>query len=159
MAKTKVWNPGHKALEFGLDKLFVESIIRVESAGNPWAARFEPKWRYFLTPEKWAAKNGITVETERVLQATSWSLMQIMGTKLRELGFDGPLTQGTNPEISCHYACKFLKQLFDKWGTPEMVAAAYNGGTPITDPQTKLFRNQGYVDKVMKIYNELKGEQ
>jgi soluble lytic murein transglycosylase-like protein len=152
MAKSKKWDSKTKTSEFGLDQAFVDAIIRVESAGNPWAIRFEPKWKYFLTPEKWATKNGITVETERTLQAMSWGLMQIMGTKMRELGYDGPLTQSIDPEISCHYACKFLKQLFDKWGTPEMVAAAYNGGTPITDPQTKLFRNQGYVDKVMKAY-------
>jgi len=152
MKNSKKWDSRKKAAEFGIDPKFVAAIIKVESSGDPSAVRFEPKWRYVLTPEKWAKKNAITVETERVLQSMSFGLMQIMGTKMRELGYDGPLSEAVDHDISGHYACKFLKQLFDKWQDPRMVAAAYNGGSPIMDPKTRLFRNEGYVVKVMKNY-------
>lgn len=152
MANLKKWAWTKKANEFGLDPAFVGAMIKVESGGNNLVVRYEPRWRYFLTPEKWAKMNLISVETEQILQAMSWGPLQIMGTKLRELGFDGMLTEAINPEVSGHYSCKFLKQLVDKWVDLRTVAAAYNSGTPLIDPETKLFRNEQYVCKVMESY-------
>jgi soluble lytic murein transglycosylase-like protein len=148
MAKSSLWFGKKKAEEFGLDPAFVKAVAMVESNGNPLVVRYEPKWRYFLDPEKWAKKHLITVETERVLQAMSWGPLQIMGTKARELGFDGMLTELADPNISGHYSCMFLKKLFDKWIDPLTVAASYNAGSPLRDPATGQFRNQEYVNRI-----------
>jgi soluble lytic murein transglycosylase-like protein len=154
MQASKRWdlNLRKKANEFGLDLKFVEAFVKAESNGNSLVVRYEPKWRYFLTPEKFAKKHLITVETEKILQAMSWGAMQIMGTKLRELGFDGMLTEAIDPNISIHYSCKFLKILSDRWIDPKTVAAAYNAGSPIRVPETQLFINEEYACKIMDYY-------
>jgi soluble lytic murein transglycosylase-like protein len=78
--------------------------------------------------------------------------MQVMGGKARELGFQGTLTELTQPMILVEYGCIFVKKLQDKYNSNEYVAAAYNAGTPLIDPVTKHFKNQEYVDKVMSNY-------
>lgn len=141
-----------KAKEFGLDPDLVLAIVMTESGNDTCVVRYEPKWKYFFDTAKFARMNKITEDTEKVLQSMSWGPMQIMGTKLREYGYTGMLTEAIDPNISAHYSCKFLKQLLDKWVDVETAISAYNAGSPARDPVTKKFRNQEYVDKVINHY-------
>jgi len=75
-----------------------------------------------------------------------------MGTKMRELGFDGMLTEAIDPNISIHYSLKFLKILTDRWVDLKTVAAAYNAGSPIRRADTQLFINEEYACKIMDYY-------
>jgi len=138
------------AKDHGLDEDFVCAIVKVESNWNPSVVRYEPNWKYFVNPKKFAEKNHITEKTETELQKFSWGLTQIMGGKARELGFDDMLTELISPEIALNYSCIFLKNLLDRYKVYEKVAAAYNGGSALYKTGTQEFRNQQYVDKVME---------
>ena len=137
------------AKSYGLDPDFVCAVVKTESGWRPSVVRFEPKWRYFVSPAAFAKTNGITEDTEQQLQMFSWGLTQIMGGKARELGYTGMLTELIKPELCVELSCQFMRRLFDRYKSYEHVAAAYNAGTPIMDFQTHKFRNQEYVDTIM----------
>lgn len=136
----------------GLDPDFVLGLVKTESNWRASAVRYENHWKYIVEPLKFAHMNGISAETETVLQKMSWGLPQVMGGKARELGYTGPLTELIRPEVIMPYACQFLKKLLTRYNAYEYVAAAYNAGTPILDSKTGLFRNQEYVGKVLLNY-------
>lgn len=145
-----------EAEAYGLDPDLVVAIGSVESNWNSWAVRFEPTWQYFKTPEKYAKKLGITLQTEKILQACSWGVMQTMGSVAREDGFDGPLQQLSIPEMGVQYGCKQLHDMKVKFGDFEDdMISAYNQGSPKKD-HTGLYRNQAYVNKVKRILLELR---
>ena len=135
------------AKELGVDPDLAAAITTIESGGNPLAMRFEPGWKYHKTPEVYAGLNGISVDTERVLQATSWGPMQVMGTVCREYGYRGPLVNLTKPEVSLRYALLKLKSLCEKYEDEAFAISAYNCGTPRKDFEGK-FSNDAYVKKV-----------
>lgn len=144
-----------KAAEFSLEPELVTAIIQVESAGNAYATRFEPDWRYLVRPELFAQKLGITIPTEHMLQQFSWGWMQIMGSVARELGFQDHLTKLCDPEINLHFGCKKLRTLTNKYPTTSDVIAAYNAGSPRM--VHGRYDNQGYVDKVYSAWSKLGG--
>jgi soluble lytic murein transglycosylase-like protein len=95
------------------------------------------------------AKNiQITIQTEAMLQGTSWGLMQVMGTVARELGHSAMLTQLADPEIGVNLGTLKLRRLLDYYGLREDAISAYNqGGTKKS--VTGAYLNQGYVDSVL----------
>lgn len=129
-----------------LDPKLVQAICHIESNMNPWAARFEPKWRYFFKITEFSKQNKITFETEKIQQATSWGLLQIVGSVSREVGYSGPLTKLCDPEIGLQYGCLKLKDLIVKYEKIEEAIASYNAGSPRYKDEE--FVNQIYVDKV-----------
>lgn len=151
------------ARQHGIPSKLLKAIVEVESAGDPWAVRYEPNFRWLWNiaeDEPWKgdtqddsvpAPAGASEPTERRCQAMSFGLVQIMGATARELGFDGPfLTQLCDPELNLEYGCKYLKRLYRRFGGEygwEGIAAAYNAGSPRkTDDGS--WENQDYVDKV-----------
>lgn len=130
-----------------LDPDLVRAIAQVESSYNPWAMRFEPAWRYFYFPREHADRLMITAQTEEMMQATSWGLMQVMGSVARELGFDLELPRLCIPEMGLNYGCKKLKKLFARYQYEEDVIAAYNAGSPRKE-KSGMYFNQRYVDKI-----------
>lgn len=143
------------ARSFGLDSALVQAIIEVESAGNPWAVRFEPAWRYFSFPREWASRLGVTFETESTLQACSWGLMQIMGSVAREYHFDGPLPRLCEPELGLKYGCMHLSKFARLYPSESDVIAAYNGGSP-RKTVGGMYLNQAYVDRVDSKVREIR---
>lgn len=119
----------------------VAAIILTESSGNPYAARFEPCWEWYQEPKLYAKELGITEDTERVFQATSWGLMQIIGTCARELGYSIELPRLAEVDKNLQYGCRKLGVLFHKYNLSECISA-YNAGHPVKS-------NQAYVDKVL----------
>jgi len=115
----------------------------------------------YPTEPRWLAKEvqlrGYTAGTERILQRTSWGLMQIMGAVARERGFRGWLTELCDPQANLEWGCKHLRWMIDHnnaYGLPdyrikpEDLAAAWNAGKArFVDGK---YTNQSYVDRVVK---------
>lgn len=140
------------AQSFCLDMALVESIVQVESAGDPYRARYEPAWSYLLEPSKHALSLGITEQTEFMFQSTSWGLMQVMGSVAREHGFMGPLPQLSDPVLGLKYGCLQLLKLSKTWPHMTDLVAAYNAGQARRYSPEGLYLNQVYVDSVMRLY-------
>lgn len=154
-ALTLPWNIIDKTSKrHGLDPTLIGAFCYVESGGKPSASRYEPNWRYFVTPDVFAKRLGITVETESVHQATSFGIMQVMGTVARELGFQDNLPKMIIPHVGIEYGILKLKLLIAKYQALPEAIAAYNAGTPRRDGTGK-FENQDYVDKVTKCHVDL----
>jgi soluble lytic murein transglycosylase-like protein len=142
------------AEENRVPKNLVGAIIQTESAGCRYAARFEPRWKYFYLVDNHASQLGITKETETVLQACSYGLMQIMGSVCRELGFQDHLTMLTDPVLNIKYGCMKLKKIAEKYHTQTDIISAYNAGTPVMTTGGN-YRNQAYVTKVSSYLRDL----
>lgn len=123
----------------------VRAIIEVESGGDPLAMRFEPEWRWHLD----VTIPGVSKATERNQQATSWGLMQVMGTVAREHGFLGQFMSALcDPAMGLDYGCRHLSKMMRRYeGSVWHAVAAYNAGTAKLDVSGR-FVNQAYVDKV-----------
>jgi hypothetical protein len=151
------------AINHRVDPLLLSAMIRVESGNRPWAFRYESHaGKYLVSAEDTAKLCGISVDTEKMAQMTSWGLMQVMGFSARELGFKGLLTELCEPELGITYGIYKLKQLEKRFlskvsvslGYDEALIAAYNAGSPRKKADGS-WENQGYVDKVERAYEHL----
>lgn len=136
------------AEHFRLDANLIRAICYVESSFNPNATRFEKDWRYFYEVRHFADRLEIPIEEKK--QATSWGLMQVMGSVARELGFTDKLEMLLTPDLGIFYGCTKLKSFFHRKmcdNDEVKVIAAYNAGSPRMTIGG-LFENQQYVDKV-----------
>lgn len=118
--------------------------------------RYEPRWSYFSTPYWFANKLGISVDTERILQAISWGPLQVMGSVCRELGYCDQLPLLVQPELGILFGCRKLKSLSAMYSNEKDVIASFNAGKPTKDAYGNYI-NQGYVSDVTKRLNELRG--
>lgn len=139
----------HHAKNFNLEPNLVRAVIQVESEGDTWAARFEPGWKWFVSPKTWAKIVKVSQSTETVCQAMSFGLMQVMGAVARELGMTEDLTKLCSPDTGIYYGCKKLRKEIDRWGSIERGLAAYNAGSPNSSV------GQQYAKKVLKIFEKL----
>lgn len=137
---------------YQVPRALIAAIVSVESSGNPFAMRYESGWSHYLTPHIFASNLGITYDTEKICQATSWGLMQVMGAVAREMGFVDYLVKLCDPEIGLKLGCNKIKNLLSKYNLDEAVSA-YNCGTP--KRVNGKFSNQEYVTKVMIKYREI----
>lgn len=128
----------------------VLAIMEVESSFNPKVLRYEKNFKYFTTPENFAKKLGITVETEINCQKTSYGLMQLMGGTARELKFQGYLTDLLNPAVNIIWGTDFLQKLCRTYLRDPDRVAAYNAGSVRKKPDGS-YENQEYVSKILKI--------
>lgn len=144
-----------KSKEIGVPEDVVTAMVMVESSGSRWATRYEPGWKYFLFPRDYASRIGITEETEKIQQATSWGCLQIMGSVARECGWQGPLVMLTDLDLGLEYGCRKLKALMHKYEFESDYIAAYNAGSP---RKTKggMYVNQTHVDRVFSALRELR---
>lgn len=139
-----------------IDPLLLLAVVMTESAGNQFAMRYEPNWRYWANAEGFAVRNKISVETERMLQSFSWGLTQVMGSVARELLFKDELPRLIDPDLNLSLGAKKLKTLTKKHSKLDDAIAAYNAGIPKLRADSKYF-NQHYVDRVNKFMKEFKG--
>lgn len=150
------------AIKFGVcDDLAVALAARETSLAWPKAStRFEPKWATFYEVDYFASLNGISKDTERREQATSWGPLQIMGTCAREEGFQGPLPLLFDPATALEFTMKKLKKLCDKYEPEAAVIAAWNAGSPkkvqVGPGAGMKYINQDYVDDVVSRLNKLR---
>lgn len=135
-------------VDYDINPKLLAAVAQTESSGNTWAMRFEPTWLYFYFIADNAQRCGITKDTERAAQATSWGLMQVMGSVARELGFRGSLAQLCDPEIGLRLGVeKLAKCRAQQGGDMDCGLLAYNAGTIRRDGAGKP-ANQIYLDKV-----------
>jgi hypothetical protein len=132
-----------------------ELIARVESAGNLFAVRLEPKYNPAQSNAlKCAGVNRCTYPTAEMLCRCSWGLYQIMGDNLYSLGLDVPISRYWNDaEMQADYFAKFLEakkinftldQILNDKDTRERFALKYNGSLL-------------YADRLINVYNQAKG--
>lgn len=142
---------------FGIDWAMGLAIAEVESDFNPWAVRFEPNWKYPYQVDKMARSMNpvITSATEGVLQATSWGVMQLMGTVARELGYRDHLTRLVDPALNISLGLRHLARLKRTGYTVDDWIASYNAGSPKKFPNG-IYANQAYVDKVGRAWERWK---
>ncbi|WP_448215293.1 hypothetical protein [Endozoicomonas sp. 2B-B] len=156
---------------FDLPLVLILAIIKVESAGNIFAMRMEPPYRYLVDVRNNAPFRELTREENRqdkapgdfpyirgvcsrdsewMGQQCSWGPMQVMGAVAREHGFRGHFPQLCTVSDGVFYGCKHLaryrKVYFERYGW-KGVAAAYNAGSVRFGSDCQLV-NQNYVDKV-----------
>jgi soluble lytic murein transglycosylase-like protein len=144
------------AIHEGIDANLFEAICTVESSLDPKALRYEPHYRWTTQPREWASKMRLSVETETMLQSCSYGLCQIMGSIMREQGFNGDLqTLLVQPEKILTAGAKHLKKFLTRYGNEEAAIAAYNAGSA-RKTQGGLFENQRYVDKVYAVLRNLR---
>lgn len=149
------------AKRYRLDPSLVAAVCMIESNGNTWATRVEferlddgnwrSRWRWWLNPIVFARKVGSSITTERVSQATSFGLMQVMGAVAREHGYNGWLTGLCDPSTGIEYGCMHLRKKIDTWGSTENGVEAYNAGRP-----GRIVGIQ-YRQKVYRKLEEIKG--
>jgi len=139
------------AEKYGINPLVVEAMIHVESAGHAYATRYESRWRWFLTTRKFSRSILSSDKTERVHQATSWGLMQVMGTVARELGFKGRMPELCKPDIGVKYGVMKLASQLKRQKNLKDALSAYNSGRPAN----KSKAGRLYAEKVMNRTDEL----
>jgi len=115
-----------------------------ESSLNPYAIRYERKYRWLYPPDDKPAQ----ATTEWFAQKTSWGILQIMGAVARERGFDSKyLSELCDLKLNLKLASEFLTELRGRSdGSWDGALAAYNGG--LRGNRAPSFRNQEYVTKV-----------
>jgi soluble lytic murein transglycosylase-like protein len=139
---------------FAIEPTLIRAIIQVESAGEPWATRFEDGFRYLTANyQEHASRLRITFLTEYTHQKTSWGLMQIMGATARDMGYKGHLPKLCAPDFGIYWGTFYLKRQLKRYEKSQTqvtdAIAAYNAGSARMDNHGK-YRNQSYVDKVIK---------
>jgi soluble lytic murein transglycosylase-like protein len=145
------------AARFQLDPDLVMAVCLVESSGRTSAYRHEPQFwlRYMANKAQWA--NAIP---ERV--SSSYGLMQVMYPVARELGMPekDPPEFLFVPTIGLLYGCRKLRDVLG-WAKGDVAAAlaAYNGGkTGDNKPGVFPKRNQTYVNKVLAMLEQVRGQ-
>lgn len=129
------------------------AIISIESNWNPLSVRFEEKFENLEFPEQYAHQEGITVETEIILQKMSFGLCQIMGGTARSIGFSEPLMRLLDARENIEMGVKFFKIRCKHYPVLDDQIAAYNAGKPYV--KDGKYVNQVYVDKVLECYYDL----
>jgi soluble lytic murein transglycosylase-like protein len=144
--------------EFLVNPRMALAIVYQESAGDTYAARVEEdlvlRWVF---PAMNAKKHRITMTTEITFQKTSWGLMQVLGVVARELGYDEQLPKLTVPNVGLRWGIKNIAKLQGRYLQYTDIIAAYNAGSP--KKVEGKYKNQEYVDSVMKHMAELEGVQ
>lgn len=142
---------GDAARAHDVEPALAWGVLWRESAGEVWAYRYEPGWRWFtdhlgrpLGQGRQHAAQHLS-PTEFNAQSASWGLMQVMGSVARELGHRGPIsTLLVHPSEAVWLGCKKLGQLTYRFrGSIEDAVSAYNDGDGYADRD-----NESYVEAV-----------
>lgn len=149
-----------KYVNFPVDNSLILAMVWQESAGDPWAIRYESRYQYFydLKTKKSLYKKGtrfgsnrinalsVLGETEFHMQSTSFGLLQIMGAVAREYGFvDKYLTTMCNAEFNIEVGLRVIKKYYELTGNVEKMLLRYNGGG-----------NKNYPQEVIAKHNAIK---
>jgi hypothetical protein len=160
------------AITAGLLPHYVEAIVTIESQGDPWQWKPEPRYHFLwnvrtkapfrhLTDAESASELAPTDfpclagsrEQEWWAQQASWGLLQLMGAVAREAGFAGSflpaiLDVQTNLAVGCRV---IRSRVLWAHGDLAKAAAAYNAGPG----GWKSDAGQIYAGKVMGVLQRL----
>lgn len=144
------------ALAEGIDPELYLAICTIESSLNPYALKFEWHYKWTTHPRDWGSRFYIDGETERAFQSFSYGASQVMGSVMRDMGYDKHLMfWHMDPEAPIKYGAKHLKRFLIRSGSEEAAVASYNAGSP-RKTLGGMFENQAYVDKVFKELRRLR---
>lgn len=138
------------ARRYEINPQLIAGIVFVESGGNPFAARFEPKFydkvKALPSLSGYVPKN-CSLETEKIMRSTSFGLMQIMGETGRIRGYRGEFLTGlldveTNLDIGVGFFAELLKGSDDT----RVALFRYNAGPGAKYPGVKA---NDYPSKVL----------
>ncbi len=104
------------------------AICEQESAWNPWAIRYEPKFfAKYVAPLFTANKISAT---EAYARGFSWGLTQVMGQVAREQGFAGPsLAELCDPAVGLEFGGRVLAaKMAAAEGDVSRALLLWNGG-------------------------------
>lgn len=104
----------------------------------------------------WVESNGVMNATrfEESVQEYSYGLMQVLWTTALEMGFTGERKDLLQASPNIFWGSKYLSQQLRRYnGNVSSAVAAYNAGSVFMEGGKYV--NQGYVDKVLKIYRSL----
>jgi hypothetical protein len=122
------------AQRHGVDPYFVKAVVAAESSFDPKAYRAEPR-----------------------IGDASYGLMQTLYRTAKDMGYtgapDGLFDAATSLELGTKYLAYQLRRYN---GRLPFAAAAYNAGTAYVDSAGR-FKNQAYVDRVMRFYQQFGG--
>jgi soluble lytic murein transglycosylase-like protein len=121
-------------------------FIFQESAFNVWAYRHEPLSILSYTPKRFSIPLNISYDTEVFCQRTSWGLLQVMGFKLRELGYTDHLPKVLAPSLAIKWGCEAISSFTKRFNLIDAIAA-YNAGSP-RKTAAGNYINAAYVDGV-----------
>lgn len=144
--------------KYGVEPSVAYGIIMTESGGEEWASRYEPtnRWKFF--PQRYHRRLNITLETEKVLQDTSYGLFQVMGSTARSMGFKEMLGKLYQVDLNFHYGLTHLKSHLAKYaGDVQDAVAAYNAGSArkVLKPDgTREYVNQVHINRFLRFHNE-----
>lgn len=144
-----------QAERYNLDPFLVAAIVWKESRGDSFRCRYEPDYNknYLVDVHKFAKRNIISRETEKLQQMTSWGLMQVMGGTARWLGFEKAIPKLSTPACGLEYGCKYLSVQKKRYTNMPDLISSYNAGSVRMDDGK--YSNQNYVDEVLGYYREL----
>lgn len=118
----------------GVEPQLVKAVIAAESSFRPKAYRAEPH-----------------------IGDASYGLMQTLYRTAKDMGYQGPPEGLYDPGTSIEFGTRYLaKQLRRYNGKIPYAVAAYNSGTAYVAPDGR-FRNQTYVDRVLRFYAQFGG--
>lgn len=145
------------ARKYQINPQLIAAIIDQESAGNPFAIRYEPMFRKRYLDNKSEKKLGghwprnITKETELVLRSSSIGLMQVMGQVAREKGFAADsLLEMCKPDVAIAMGTQVLASYLDQESDTEKALLRYNGGANKLYPKEVFDRiDRGDIDYLM----------
>jgi soluble lytic murein transglycosylase-like protein len=128
-----------------LDPALVCAVVEQESAWNPWAMRFEP--RFFSKYVAALYTTNKVSASEAYARGFSWGLMQVMGQVAREAGFDALyLSALCDPDHGLATGCKVLRKKFDSAaGDAQRALLAWNGGANPAYAAQVLARKPHYL--------------
>ena len=139
---------------FGLPPGILAGLVAQESAGQTWATRPEPYYKWVfgrrarnLPLLKRLLPRWRTPKQDFYVQRISFGLCQVMGAVARELGLEGYLTQLCDPYLGLHYGAKYLAWCLRRAkGNMKGALLKYNGGGD-KDYPAKVF---GWAEKFKK---------
>lgn len=138
--------------EYNLEPTLLAAVIAQESAGNPWAIRFE--WGFYNKYVKGKVRDQLlghvpserlcSIQSEKFARAYSWGLCQIMGQTAREQGLKTDfISQLLDPEINIPLGAKILRYKIDRArGSVAGGLLLWNGGANKEYPE-QVLQKQG----------------
>jgi len=75
-----------KSEKYSVPIKILAALVQTESSGNPYACKYEPKYKYTWNLKKFALLLGTDIVTIKTMQKTSYGLCQVMGGVYFERG-------------------------------------------------------------------------
>lgn len=139
---------------YDLELALVRAIARVESNGKYNNAK--SRYEHHLREAKWYLRILTKEEKRYDINFSSLGAMQILFGTAKTLGHDGTAEELRDMVLNFFYGCHHLKNCITRYTNIEDAISSYNQGKPRKNKKGQ-YKNQAYVDDVMKWYHYFGG--